>query len=233
MAAMKLEPLGDSAVVATLGEGIGPETIAAVRRLAAAISSTGRAGITDVVPAYATVTTFYDPAHFDEPPDMDPYGAVCRLIGACAARAGGGPASEPSRQVEIPVCYGGDLGPDIALVAEHCRMTPSQVAALHADADYLVYAIGFTPGFPYLGGLPEALRTPRRDTPRAAVPAGSVAIGGGQTGVYPFSSPGGWQIIGRSPVALFRPALEPASLLRPGDRVRFRAITASEFAAWK
>jgi inhibitor of KinA len=106
------------------------------------------------------------------------------------------------------------------------------VVGLHTGAEYLVHAIGFTPGFPYLGGLPEALRAPRRDTPRANVPAGSVAIGGSQTGVYPVESPGGWQLIGRTPVALFRPAETPAALLRPGDRVRFRAISPEEFSSW-
>ena len=112
-------------------------------------------------------------------------------------------------------------------------MAEAEAVSLHSGAEYLVHAIGFTPGFPYLGGLPERLRTPRRDTPRAHVPAGSVAIGGSQTGVYPVGSPGGWQIVGRTPIALFRPLERPASLLRPGDRVRFRAISPQEFASWK
>jgi inhibitor of KinA len=135
--------------------------------------------------------------------------------------------------VELPVFYGGDHGPDMAFVAEHSKMSPEEVAALHASAEYLVHAIGFTPGFPYLGGLPEALRTPRRDTPRARVPAGSVAIGGAQTGVYSVESPGGWQIIGRTPVRLFRPQEKQPALLRPGDRVRFKPISKAEFESWK
>jgi inhibitor of KinA len=228
---MKLEPMGDSAVVATLGPGIDAATLASVLALSGAISAASRAGITDVVPAYASVTAFYDPAQFAESPG-DAYDAVCRFIQSCAGRAvGAAPGSTP-RQVEIPVCYGGEHGPDMGAVAEHCKISADEVARLHAGADYLVHAIGFTPGFPYLGGLPEALRTPRRDTPRAHVKAGSVAIGGPQTGVYPVDSPGGWRIIGRTPLALFRPGMSPAALLRPGDHVRFRAISAEEFDSW-
>jgi inhibitor of KinA len=125
------------------------------------------------------------------------------------------------------------MAPDMGLVAAHCGITPGGLVDLHSGAEYLVHAIGFTPGFPYLGGLPEALRTPRRDTPRAHVPAGAVAIGGAQTGVYPVSSPGGWHIIGRTPLHLFRPRERQAALLRPGDRVRFRAISKEAFESWK
>ncbi len=228
---MKLEPMGDTAVVATLGSGIDAATLQSVSGLARAIAAAGREGITDVVPAYATVTAFYDPARFGEA-GGDAYAAVCEFLESCAAgkTAAAGPAA---RLVEIPVCYGGELGPDLGAVAAHCGVGADEVVRLHSGADYLVHAIGFTPGFPYLGGLPDALRTPRRDTPRARVPAGSVAIGGSQTGVYPVESPGGWRIIGRTPVPLFRPRLQPAALLRPGDRVRFRPVTASEFAAWR
>jgi len=229
---MKLEPMGDTAVVATLGSGIDPATLASVSSLAVAIRAAGRAGITDVVPAYASVTAFYDPAPFAED-GGDAYAAVCRFIESCAAKATGAPAGPAARQVEIPVCYGGEFGPDLAAVAAHCGIDGAEVVRLHSGADYLVHAIGFTPGFPYLGGLPDQLRTPRRDTPRARVPAGSVAIGGSQTGVYPVESPGGWRIIGRTPLALFRPRLQPASLLSPGDRVRFRVITAPELESWR
>jgi inhibitor of KinA len=229
---MDLEPLGDSAVVATLGSGIDEATMNAVLDFAEAVRSAKRAGIIDVVPAYATVTVFYDALHFPTE-SGDSYDAVCRFLESLRVR----PADEHSRleqrRIEIPVFYGGDHGPDMGLVAEHCRLRAEEVAALHASAEYLVHAIGFTPGFPYLGGLPEALRAPRRGTPRARVPAGSVAIGGIQTGVYPVESPGGWQIIGRTPLRLFRPQEKQAALLRPGDRVRFKPISKEEFAAWK
>lgn len=126
-----------------------------------------------------------------------------------------------SRQVAIPVIYGGEAGPDLTVVAEHAGLSIHQVVELHSSTDYVVYFIGFQPGFPYLGGLDPRLHIPRRAEPRVAVPAGSVGIGGSQTGVYPLASPGGWQLIGQTPVALFDPLQQPPTLLRPGDTVRF------------
>lgn len=126
-----------------------------------------------------------------------------------------------SRLMEIPVIYGGDSGPDLNEVARHSGMSTTQVVACHASVDYVVYFIGFQPGFPYLGGLDERLHTPRRAEPRVHVPAGSVGIGGSQTGVYPLAAPGGWQLIGQAKTALFTPDAHPPVLLRPGDRVRF------------
>jgi len=227
---MKLEPLGDSAVVATLGAGV--DALASVRGLAEAVVAAKARGILDVVPAYGTVTAFYDPLQFPES-SGDAYGAVCRLLESCAARAASAAPASSSRVLEIPVCYGGDFGPDLELVAGRCALGAAEVAALHTGSGYVVHAVGFTPGFPYLGGLPAALHTPRRDTPRIRVPAGSVGIGGSRTGVYPIASPGGWQIIGRTPMALFRPEERPAALLKPGDRVRFRAISESDFSSWR
>lgn len=131
-------------------------------------------------------------------------------------------ALEPeSRAIEIPVLYGGDAGPDLGLVAEHCAMSEKQVVELHASIDYVVWFIGFQPGFPYLGGMPEVLATPRRAEPRVSVPAGSVGIGGAQTGIYPLQTPGGWNLIGRTDLALFNPRLPEPALLRPGDTLRF------------
>jgi KipI family sensor histidine kinase inhibitor len=135
------------------------------------------------------------------------------------------------RQVEIPVCYGGEFGPDLADVCAIHGMTPAQAIELHASAEYLVYFLGFVPGFAYLGGLPEALVTPRLATPRRRVPRGSVGIAGNQTGVYPFATPGGWRLLGRTPIAMFRSDREGLSLLSIGDRVRFTPITAERFAA--
>lgn len=131
-------------------------------------------------------------------------------------------ALEPeSRAIEIPVLYGGDAGPDLTRVADHCGMSEKQVVELHASIEYRVWFIGFQPGFPYLGGMPEALATPRRAEPRVSVPAGSVGIGGAQTGIYPLESPGGWNLIGRTDLALFNSRLAEPSLLRPGDTLRF------------
>ncbi|NDL62745.1 5-oxoprolinase subunit PxpB [Acerihabitans arboris] len=126
-----------------------------------------------------------------------------------------------ARDVEIPVVYGGESGPDLPWVAEHTGMTARQVVECHASVAYIVYFLGFQPGFPYLGELPEILAAPRRAEPRLRVPAGSVGIGGKQTGVYPLATPGGWQIIGRTPLRLFDPATNPPTLLLPGDNVRF------------
>jgi inhibitor of KinA len=228
---MNLEPLGDTAVVATLGRGIDERTLASVLGLADALAPARGRGIVDIVPAYATVTAFYDASQFPAA-DGDAYGQVCRFIESCAAGAGSRPAPARERTVEIPVCYGGEFGPDLAGVARRAGLPPDEAAALHAAGAYRVHAIGFMPGFPYLGGLPAALHSPRRPSPRPRVPAGSVGIGGGQTGVYPVSSPGGWQLIGRTPLRLFQPEAEPPAMLRPGDRVRFRAITEEAFRSW-
>jgi len=229
---MQLEPLGDSAVTVTLGTGIDENTLAAVLAFAQALTAAKPPGISDVVAAYATVTVFYDP-HFFVGPGADPYQEVCAFITSCAGYFERPSAPRVAQVVEIPVCYASTFAPDLEEVAAHARMSVADVVGLHSGADYLVYAIGFTPGFPYLGGLPEALAIPRRSTPRTHVPAGSVAIGGQQTGIYPVDSPGGWHIIGRTPLPIFRPAADPAALLRPGDRVRFKPIWATEFASWK
>ncbi|AYN29540.1 5-oxoprolinase subunit PxpB [Buttiauxella sp. 3AFRM03] len=126
-----------------------------------------------------------------------------------------------SRRIEIPVIYGGSFGPDLDEVAGHCGLSPRQVVELHSSVDYIVYFLGFQPGFAYLGGLAQRLETPRRAEPRLMVPAGSVGIGGSQTGIYPLATPGGWQLIGQTPVQLFNPTAEMPTLLTPGDTVRF------------
>jgi len=131
-------------------------------------------------------------------------------------------ALEPeSRMIEIPVVYGGTGGPDLGVVADHCGLTEKQVVELHSSVDYVVWFLGFQPGFPYLGGLSPQLHTPRRAEPRLSVPAGTVAIGGEQTGIYPLTSPGGWQLIGHTAMPLFEPGQEAPILLRPGDTLRF------------
>jgi len=135
------------------------------------------------------------------------------------------------RLVEIPVCYGGEHGPDLLEVSAHHRLTPEQVIQLHSSAAYVVYFLGFVPGFAYLGGLPEELATPRLPTPRRKVPIGSVGIAGNQTGVYPFATPGGWRLVGRTPVSIFRADRKELSLLSIGDQVRFKPITPQQFAA--
>lgn len=131
--------------------------------------------------------------------------------------------------IEIPVCYGEEFGPDLEFVANHNGLTPEEVIRIHSSAEYLVYMVGFAPGFPYLGGMPEAIAAPRRPSPRLAIPAGSVGIAGKQTGVYPIETPGGWQIIGRTPIALFVPDSNPPTILASGDRICFRPISRQEY----
>jgi len=234
---MELSPLGDSAVVATLGDGVDEATLGRVRALADAIMEAHAPGILEVVPAYATVTVIYDSVRFATA-GTRPYPTVCQLITWCAARieseeAEGAKPRETAREIEVPICYCGQFGPDLGDVAAHCGLEADEVIALHSGARYLVNAVGFVPGFPYLGGLPDSLRVPRRTTPRTRVPEGSVGIGGGQTGIYPLATPGGWNLIGRTPLVLFRPAEAVTCLFHMGDRVRFRPITAEEFAQWK
>jgi inhibitor of KinA len=244
---MKFAALGDSAVIVSLGSGVDESALPRVRALAAAIERARAPAILDVVPAFATVAVYYDPVRFAGFAGK-PYDNICRYISDCAERGSAergqvdkiDPA--PSRinfinlspsivspSIEIPVCYGGDFGPDLAAVAAHCRLAPDEVVARHSGADYRVHAIGFVPGFPYLAGLPRELQMPRRDTPRLSVAAGSVGIGGAQTGVYPIATPGGWQLIGRSPLELFSPAHTLPALLKTGDRVKFRSISPEEF----
>jgi KipI family sensor histidine kinase inhibitor len=139
------------------------------------------------------------------------------------------PIPEP-RQIDIPVSYGGEFGPDLNEVAMMHGMTPDQAIELHSSATYVVYFLGFVPGFAYLGGLDPALASPRLETPRATVPQGSIGIGGNQTGVYPMATPGGWRLIGRTPVAMFRPDRPQMNVLQIGDRVRFRPISKNQFA---
>jgi len=134
------------------------------------------------------------------------------------------------RTVEVPVCYGGEFGPDLLRVAALAKLSPEELVRRHSAAEYLVHLVGFAPGFPYLGGLPRELQTPRHAKPRMVVPPGSVGIGGEQAGIYPLATPGGWNLIGRTPLRLFRPEQNPPVLLAAGDRVKFRPIPPGEFA---
>ena len=225
---MKITPLGDGALVVEVAEKIGDAALLHVQALVRELERNPLPGTIEIVPAFTTVAVFYDPAKI---------GSMDALRNELMARV---PRTIPRkdksvvREIVIPVCYGGDFGPDLAEVAAQAGLGEDATIALHSGAKYRVHAIGFAPGFPYLAGLPEKLRIPRRATPRTRVPAGSVGIGGAQTGVYPLATPGGWQLIGRTPLSLFRPEneTEPA-LLQPGDRVRFQPISPEEFAAWK
>jgi inhibitor of KinA len=225
---MHFSPLGDQAVTITLGNSIDEPTHHRVRAVVARLDRDRLAGVIDLVPAFASVTVHYDPAVVGGEAPFDRIVArLTDLLGDLVNEA-----LPPPRVVEIPVCYGGDLGPDLHDVAARHGMTEEEVVRVHAAGDYLVYMIGFMPGFAYLGGLSDSIATPRRSSPRKAVPAGSVGIGGQQTGVYPMVSPGGWNLIGRTPVAIFDIGRQEPALMTTGDRVRFRPITRDEFDHW-
>src|SRR5207245_1057192 len=194
-----------------------------VRRLLRLLELEPIRGIRNLHPAYCSVLVKFDAIRMG-------HAELESILREYLGRLEEVALPEP-RQVEIPVCYGGEYGPDLSDVAAMHGMTPEQAIELHASAEYLVYFLGFVPGFAYLGELPEALVTPRLAVPRRRVPAGSVGIAGNQTGVYPFSTPGGWRLIGRTPVAMFRDEREGLSLLAIGDRVRFAPISEERFGA--
>ena len=240
--ALAIEPLAEDALLLRFGDGIDIGVNARVHAAARALRTAALPGIVDIAPAYATLLLRFDPgAWLDTPPSGTlPHEKLAEALRPIATRA-----TDPglrhddehkadtrnrlARRMEIPVCYGGGYGPDLDAVAEHAGLAPDEVITRHAAAGYTIAMIGFAPGFPYLLGLDPALAIPRRRNPRTRVPAGSVAIGGAQTGIYPRELPGGWQLIGRTPLVLFDPRREPPCLLAPGDGLRFRAIRADEF----
>ena len=194
------------------GSVIDPEINALVHRTAAAIAASDIDGVLEMVPTYRSLLVYYDPLQVSLP----------ELQGQISGLAlGDADTRDEYRIVEIPTLYGGEHGPDLEFVAQNAGMSESEVIALHSGTDYLVYTMGFSPGFPYLGGLDTKLHTPRLPSPRTLIPAGSVGIAETQTGVYPVASPGGWRLIGRSPLRLFDPDASPPTVINAGDRVRF------------
>jgi KipI family sensor histidine kinase inhibitor len=210
MSQPKIFPLGDAALVC---EAPPPATLDCQRRVwAAAELARDWPHVLEVVPGMNNLTLVFDPLEADREALAD------RLQQAWDAA---GQAPTAGRDVDIPVQYGGEFGPDLAAVANHTGLSTREVIERHSGGQYVVFFLGFQPGFAYMGGLEAALHTPRRASPRLEVPAGSVGIGGEQTGIYPATSPGGWQLIGRTELPLFDPARRPPTLLQPGDRVRF------------
>ena len=226
---MHLTPLGDRALLIRLGDTIDEKTDRLVRAVCARLESRRVASMIEVVPAFVSVTIHYEPSTVPNGDDAaSPYERFAASVTAALVELGDEPLPPP-RRMEIPVCYGGEYGPDLDAVAQQHELTSDEVVRLHSGATYRVYMLGFAPGFAYLGGLPRSIATPRRDEPRTAVPAGTVGIGGNQTGIYPLTLPGGWQLIGRTPLRLFDAKREPPTLLTVGDLVTFRAIEQSEF----
>jgi inhibitor of KinA len=226
--APRVVPLGDGAVMAELAGALDLEANAVAHRIAADVRRNAPDWVVDVIPALVTVTL-----HFVAESAAD---AVARRNGAtrllleAIQRAGRASAAAPSRTVEIPVCYEAPHALDLAEIAAVTGLPPADVVRAHVASPHWVLMIGFVPGQPYIGGLDPRLAVPRRATPRPRMERGAVAIANAQTAIYPFATPGGWSVIGRTPLVLFRPDRDPPSLLQPGDAVTFAPISAAEFA---
>jgi KipI family sensor histidine kinase inhibitor len=219
----RFQPASDQSLLVYFGEQITLDAHQHVVRLLRLLELEPVAGIRNLHPAYCSLLIKFDALKLR-------HSELEAILRSYLDRLEDVHLPEP-RQLEIPVCYGGEYGPDLSDVSAMHGMTPTQAIELHASATYLVYFLGFVPGFAYLGEVPEALVTPRLAVPRRRVPPGSVAIAGSQTGVYPFATPGGWRLLGRTPFSMFRPDRNAMSLLSIGDRVRFTPISRERFAA--
>jgi len=226
---LRLSPLGDGAVYAEFGDTLDLELNRSLHALAAALRARSLPWIRDVVPALCGIALHFDPFHPELP---DSILEACRaLLEECFKSAS--KFEDSGRTVEVPVCYDPEFGLDLADVSEKTSIRIDDIVRRHVKTEHWVLMVGFSPGQPYIGGLDPKLSMPRRATPRVRMPAGSVAIANAQTSVYPFDTPGGWNIIGRTPLTVFDPARDPASLFAPGDRVRFIAVSKSEFEKLK
>jgi inhibitor of KinA len=212
-------------VYAEFGDQIDLETNQALQALAAAVRERGLPWIRDIVPALCGLALHFDPDHPGLPAKLL---EECEALLADAFKSAG-KFEDSGRMVEVPVCYSTEFGLDLADIAARTGLSQAEIAKRHAKSEHRVLMVGFAPGQPYIGGLDPKLAVPRRATPRTRMPAGAVAIANAQTAVYPYETPGGWSIIGRTPLKVFDPQREPASLFAPGDRVRFVSITAGEF----
>lgn len=214
---MRIEPVGDTGVRVGFGEKIDPDMNREIRSFINELERTPIPGVVEWVPTYCAVTVYYHP-------HLIRFGELCRKLREIEENRE--PVTErDARVVELPVVYGGEYGPDLENIAQEKGLSPEEVIQIHSDPSYRVYMLGFVPGFPYLGGMSERIATPRLKDPRPRIPVGSVGIAGSQTGVYSLETPGGWRIIGRTPVRLYDPERNPPVLLRAGDLVRFRPVS--------
>lgn len=221
-----LSPLGDQAVVIEVSNKIDATSEQRVRAIVSQLDAELPDWMIEYIPAYTTVTLIYSIEDFTK--QDSPYEAVCERIHKLLANMKDTQFSQ-QKDIKIPVLYGGAFGPDLEFVAEHNGLTTDEVIAIHTAGDYAVHMIGFAPGFPFIGGMSEKISAPRRKTPRLKIPARSVGIAGIQTGVYPIETPGGWQLIGRTPLELFLPNENPPSLLAAGDKIKFYEISRDEY----
>jgi len=217
--------MGDRSLLVELGDEISPEVNRRVRELSIILMGNPIEGMIETVPAYRSLLIIYDPLNLEIATLQHRIEDIQKKIGKIQI-------PEP-KTMEIPVVYGGEYGPDMEWVARYHNIRVEEVIQLHTGTTYQVYMIGFMPGFPYMGELLEGLATPRRETPRTVIPQGSVAIAQRQTGIYPVESPGGWQILGRTPLKLFNPLHSPPTLLEMGDLVKFFSIGEKEFKQWQ
>jgi KipI family sensor histidine kinase inhibitor len=217
----RIVPSGDSAIVVELEARVAPEVNARAIRLADAVQAAAIAGVRDVVPTYRSVAVFFDPLRTD-------YRGLVEWLEGRADQLAEAPIEERPA-ITVPVCYEGELGPDLAAVAAFANMSPQDVIAIHAGATYRVFMLGFMPGFAYMGVLDPRIAMPRRSTPRVRVPCGAVGIAGSQTGIYPAETPGGWQLVGRTPLKPFDVTRPAPFLFQPGDAVRFVPIERDEY----
>ena len=220
---MKVIPASDSSLLIVLGKAISPELHSRVIGLFQALQARQDPRIRNLHPGYTSVLVDFDPLRMT-------HDELTAIVEQSVGRA----SSEGHREstvVRVPVCYDAEFGPDLADLAKHANISPEEVIRLHSSATYLVYFLGFSPGFAYMGGLPEKLHMPRLATPRGHVAGGTVGIAGSQTGIYPVDSAGGWRLIGRTPWRMFDPHAVPPTRLQPGDRVQFSAIDRATFSA--
>ena len=216
--------MGDRGLLLEFGDEISAEVNEKVRKIALAIQAEPPDGLVEVVPTYRSLLVLYNPLIIP----LEGLKKRLKLLDKGLKEI----SFPDPKLTKIPVLYGGNFGPDLEKVTEYLHLTSEEVIRLHCSKPYFIYMIGFMPGFPYMGELPDALITPRLKTPRLSVPAGSVAIAQKQTGIYPVESPGGWHILGRTPVRLFNPGEEPPALLRMGNLVQFYPISEKEFHSW-
>ncbi|HVQ32201.1 MAG TPA: 5-oxoprolinase subunit PxpB, partial [Vicinamibacteria bacterium] len=214
-AALRIRPVGDAALTVELGDVVDPVLNARVRALDRALLARPFHGFLESVPTHRSLLVCFDPSRIA-------FAEASLALSAIETQASG--SEDPSALHEIPVRYGGEDGPDLEAVAQRAGLTAREVVELHAGREYTAFMLGFLPGFAYLGLLPEILDTPRLETPRVRVHAGSVGVAGRLTGVYPAAVPGGWSLIGRASTRLFDPRSDPPTLISPGDRVRFVAV---------
>ena len=218
---VKIMTAGDSSILIQFGNSIDPDINARIAATVQLMKEQHIEGVVDIIPAFCSLLINYDPRVISYDEMKTRMEKILSIEIAAGARR--------KKVYEIPVCYGGEFGPDLPTIAEHAGLSEQEVIDIHSSTDYLIYMLGFLPGFTYLGGLDERIHTPRLANPRIRIPAGSVGIGGSQTGIYPMDSPGGWQLMGMTPVKTYDPDREVPILVEAGDYIRFVPVDRAEY----